>query len=268
MAKSLSIEIVDTQDAVDASAFVLALTTCLEALQAVEMQISKESQAQFVWRIQDASKNSPLKATLVGDATSTHVPFTPETVAETFIEGLSMLASETMDATQMLLGDGALKVITRFSKLAPKGVRINLRGFDRKVSITRETIMNANRVMQLRAFPSARCEDFGTVEGVLSVLSGKGEQTQFSLEESLSGQTIPCYFPKELIPEVQPEWRNRVCVAGMIRRSLHDGEITSIAVEKITRLQASNIDWSKVPALNLTDGVESSAFIRRIRDEE
>jgi len=116
---------------------------------------------------------------------------------------------------------------------------------------------------------SGQYKDYGSVEGQFMTLnSPQGEQVV--VDDSLTGESITCYFST---PEVETKarqcWDHRVCVIGEIRLDKLTGRPTSVYVEDVQRLrdQADIPQWDKVDGIDITGGMESSEYVRKLRDD-
>lgn len=262
---SLNLSIDDNQDDTDAKAFVQALDLSIQLLDLIGDSGSPHGATDIRWRIADASKNSPLSATLVGDTSNSKFGGNPAEVFEKLVSGISGLSSSSECPNGF--GEAALNSLKLFGRLRPMGVRLlRFSTTGKQADISSAVIRNANSAIQKIQLKRARVfEDTGSIEGDLLTLSGKGNALQFTIVDSLTKQNIPCYFSRELDRKVRDNWNFRVCVVGKIRTN-GVGEVTSVQVEDIIRLGNPSLDWESSP-VNITNGMESSEYIRGIRDD-
>ena len=263
--ESLNISIDDNKESTNAKAFVEALTLSIQLLDLIDRATSPQGSNEILWRIANASKNSPLTATLVGDTSGATMTGDPSTVFRSAVHGIASLRSSAVCPEGFT--EDSLNTIKAFGRLRPLGVRVMRFSADKtNADITRDVIQNANLATQkLQIKRSHTFEDTGSIEGDFLTLSGKGNVLQFSIVDSLTKQSIPCYFKQELDSKVRESWMYRVCVVGKIR-TRGDGVITSIEVEDIVRIGKVGFDWEST-RVNITDGIESSEYIRGIRDD-
>lgn len=86
----------------------------------------------------------------------------------------------------------------------------------------------------IREETRASYTDYGTVEGRLRTIQDAGS-LQLLLRDEALGQTVRCYFPEEMLPEVFENFRQRVEVSGLIRYR-YNGTPTSIEAARIEPL--------------------------------
>jgi hypothetical protein len=58
--------------------------------------------------------------------------------------------------------------------------------------------------------------DYGTVEGRLETIQDKEGSLQLQVRDAVLRQTVRCYFPEEMLPEVFEKFRKRVEITGLI----------------------------------------------------
>lgn len=89
--------------------------------------------------------------------------------------------------------------------------------------VTLRTVANAD------ALSGIEFRDWGTVEGVLEVISGR-RGLEFSVKDAVTGRSAKCYFAQDMLDDVTGAFMRRVSVSGVIRYR-RNGEPVSIKVE-------------------------------------
>lgn len=75
--------------------------------------------------------------------------------------------------------------------------------------------------------------DYGTIEGRLQTIQDKDGSLQLQVHDSALRQTVRCYFPEEMLPEVFAKFRKRVEITGLIHYRANGVPIS---------IEAANID--------------------------
>ena len=266
MTSGLTLQLDDRDPNVDAEAFLEVFRDSLTLLQAMDKSLAVHGSETIRWRIANASKNSPLTATLVGDAKSREVLTHSANVSKICVLGIAGL-SRSSEVPQHF-NEETLRLVTRFGRVRAKGITGVRFSYDNVVvDVTRDVTRNAHKAIQRLQVQSSSLRDFGTVEGTLTTVTSK-QGTQFHVVDSLTGQSITCYFSSEEIEnKVRTAWKGRVCVSGELRMDKLTGDITSVQVHDVEPIQTEPTDWDALPKVDFTGGVESSEYIRNLRDD-
>ena len=107
-----------------------------------------------------------------------------------------------------------------------------------------------------------------TLEGTLEVVDIHGEY-EFAIYDILNGHKIKCKFEKEMLDEVISLLRSRVAVTGEARFS-RAGRPDSIKVRSLRQLRNADElpQFRAGEEIDLTGGMDSAEFVRRMRDAE
>jgi hypothetical protein len=84
----------------------------------------------------------------------------------------------------------------------------------------------------------------------LQTIQDKDGSLQFQIHDALFKQTIRCYFPEEMLPQVFNSFRKRVEVSGEIHYR-RNGTPISIHAERIEKLP----DDDELPSLDDVRGI-------------
>lgn len=95
---------------------------------------------------------------------------------------------------------------------------------------SREHVVTMLTLANIDTMQGVEYRDWGTIEGTLESLSGRGGLT-FTVYDRLTGRGATCHFDDEMIEEITPAFTRRVSVSGLIRFRA-DGEPVAIDVEE------------------------------------
>jgi hypothetical protein len=255
----LTIVVAGRDGPVAVASFLSVVRDALGILQDVDASISGQAGVTLDWRIVDASMGSPLSLTIEAGAASE--PSIAPQVILACIDGLRALDAGGGQAPRYFR-EGSLRGakslvatlnndVERISLIAPWGDQ---------VSPSQHVAANVDQLL-----PKAH-EELGSFTGRLETLSKHG-RPYFAIWDDLRGQRIECVIPPEKLGEAHDAFDHRVAVFGNVRYSGADRPV-SIKVQQIRPLK----DQSELPqagdleGINITDGVDPTEYVRRLRD--
>jgi len=241
-------------------AFVEALRYSHEILRDLDASVSGKPQGSLQWRIADLRIDSAV-ATLEAEPLAEEADVGPS-VVEAYANGLEQIeqtptipryfTEDTLEKTKRLVGvlSGEVTKIT-----------VTVPGMS-PVSVTQRVAANVDEMI------GPQHEAMGSLEGTLETLSVHG-RPYFTIYEVLTRRGIRCSFPDEMIDEAHRAFRNRVAVVGRIKYT-KTGQPVSIAVEHLRVLRRSQqLPQAKdIEGINLTEQVDPTEYIRRLRDAQ
>ena len=95
--------------------------------------------------------------------------------------------------------------------------------------------VNGTVAANIREDWRADYKDYGTVEGRLESIQDHEGTLKLQVRDALLRQTIPCYFPEEMLADAFRMFRKRVEVSGTIHYR-RNGKAISIEVASIEKL--------------------------------
>jgi hypothetical protein len=105
--------------------------------------------------------------------------------------------------------------------------------------------------------------DHGSIEGHLTA---SDDGLSFFVFDDLTQDKVPCTFDGWTEPQAGPLVGLRVCASGRITYS-ENGEPLGIAVGELIRIGVG-LDLKEVQGIDITGGMESSEYVRRLRDQD
>lgn len=265
MAQSFTILVEGRDGGVPAERFVEVIQRALAVVRALDAKYSEDGRAAIRWNVTKATTNSPLTLTL-----EAHVPArrrdTSRAVVKSYMLGMRKLES----------GKG---VPSDFGDDTLKEARALLGQLDRGISRMEFAAPGEEKVVPTLRSAALIDEFFGrraayhlsdtTVEGSLETVTIHGGEA-FDVFDQLTGTRVRCILPDGQISEAVKALGKRVAVSGRAKFS-NKGRPESIEVEAIRVLR----DKSELPAasdfegegkLDITGGMDSAEFVRRLRD--
>ncbi len=210
------------------------------------------------WRVSSVVFGSPLQLTIRGEAR--HDPRVIGTIVEAYMEGIAGL--ETKEAIpELWRPEDALKAKAIAASRNRSDVGwIAYRANGNRAEPTQRLAAHVDAVLR-------EAEDKGVFEGRLEVLSVH-EGRSFNIYDDLTGRRVECRFKPDQLERAKQALDHRVSIYGTGRYD-QAGQIKSVAVETIDLLPDAPqlADIGDAPPIDITGGVESSEYVRGLRDE-
>jgi hypothetical protein len=233
----------------------------LGLLKAIDRGMSPHGAEVVVWEIAGASMQSPLTIRLRGNGS--------QPVIAAIVAGISLLNSardcpphftpDALDCVRQLVGHsgtyGLLPVV-----VAPAN----------RIPIERVAAANAAWAMRALELQKPIRHEYGSLRGELRELrSSSRKRDTLCLVDRLTGEEIPCYVDEKLDPVVRKAWKRRVELTGRVEVNRTTRK-KSIYVDQIRILRGRNElpQIEDLHGIDLTGGVESSEYIRNLRDDD
>jgi hypothetical protein len=212
----------------------------LEALRDIERSVTEDRSepppTSVKWVVESIRAESPVVMTLRAEpATEDAQETVGEEVIAAFTAGLKEIQSHA--PLYRLPPYFTMPVLEAVRELArPVGE-----------DVTGVTIITPEDTVQLSTQANANIDRFlrpvyqhyGSVEGVLQMVSVARPTPQFSVRDSVSGRAIACSVPRELLDHVLRVFGRRVTVYGRVRTN-ELGDVLSIRVEQIEAFPPEN----------------------------
>jgi hypothetical protein len=272
--KKLTVKITGIcDDRISADAVISVIQETVDALKDVGRVVSERGKANIEWHIVSISMQSPLEAVFMGTDELTDRQESQSPIAiESWMSGLRRLESSAECPPGFTTK--SLKSISHIQRFFAKQIRkVEYREDDEEyLPLTDEIFHNAKIAnSQVRRSTETRTDyvDHGSIEGVLTTLSTSSGSDKIVISESLDSHDVPCFFSDKAIEEkARNAWKRRVIVTGSITYSGETGEPVNVNVEGI-RVMPAEVELPRLDVLepvDITNGVESSEYVRRIRD--
>jgi hypothetical protein len=254
----------------DSKALVESLGDALDILQAVDESVSGVEGGSISWELVKATTNSPLLIAFQ-PITKKAADFSRQVIRH-YIDGFK--AIESGDRTPQNFNEIALKKAKHLSEQFDNGLgKITIASGRKKYSPTHRLQTNLNKILE----PSVALTpleiqlrehtEFGEIDGYNSTITDH-TQLYFNLYDSLTKECIKCVYDESLIEVVRQSWRKNIVVTGDIRYG-GDGKAKHIKVRHIRiKRDRTELPQFKTVAIDITGGIESSAYVRGLRDDD
>jgi len=255
---------------VDADAFVGIFQNTIAALKAIDRGFSTHGVETVQWEVIGAGSNSPIYATIRGRDTTSHDGRHGRKVTSAFVKGLEQLSRDRTCPAGF--GSDSLKYVRKIvSEAKLHQLRPVYSTPELEVRITEEVALNANRAERALEMGKSHLVEYGTIEGRLRDLSESRSYDKLGVLDRLTGEVTHCYLRNEALePMVLKGWKHRVAVTGDITIDRQSGLPIKVMVDEIRILR----DRGELPqiedlhGIDITNGVEPSEYVRRLRDAE
>lgn len=264
--KKFGMKIAGKGEYVGARSFDDTLRDTLDLLQELDRTVSGVAGGTVDWEIVEASVKSPLYIGLA--ATSQVIGDFSDNIVATAMDGIESL--EHHARAPVGFTPKALEAVKRITDHYQNGViKITFTSPTRTVSPSHRVAENVARIINpppaLEVAPKPYTEH-GSVEGTVENLIGT--EHYFSLYDVLSHKRIKCTFAESLREDVRAGWGKRVIVGGIISYD-SDGKVDRVAAISLTvKPDRALLPQFKGKYINITGGVESSAYVRGMRDDD
>lgn len=263
-ANTMTISIAGKGGILSVPSLIEVLKTTIDALHEVDLASSVDGPA-LDWTIVSASYNSPLTITIRG-VLPDGKPARRRVVTK-YLDDVERL--ENTDKEPRYLSVKALQQTQKLPDYLANGVSVILFSCPDRQPVAPTARLKA-RVDGVLKRGSRTV--YSEIEGVLDVLNlhdPKPQHKQFIIYDLLDDSAIRCVFREEMIKQVKSLMQRRVLVEGEVRYD-RDGRPSRIAVKRI-RAASSNkrpVRFGPGEEIDITGGVESAEYVRRMRDAE
>ena len=253
----IQIRVTAKDDLVVAPEFFQVSRYAIETIDRLERSSAENHRTSSDWRIVGASANSPVLLTLANYAAQAGGQG-----RALFMSGLQQLESEIAIEAPPFFDVPTLRTAQRMLAVLNRNVAavtFSDSGLA-AVTCTEKSQENIDRLLR------AKYEDTGALEGILDAPRAHNRR-RFNLYDPLTDLRVACQYKLDDIEEIRAAWMGRVAVYGQIRYDKH-GQPISMTVERIRRLRGEPLRIADLPPLDITGGVESSEYVRRLRDAD
>ncbi|MGA2033074.1 MAG: hypothetical protein ABSG68_12515 [Thermoguttaceae bacterium] len=269
----LKLELGEADKPVNADAYAAVFINAIEALKAINRHLSSHGAETIQWEVVGAGSSSPIYAMIRGRDQTANGQYGQQ-VVDTFTRGVTHLNDS--NTCPEFFDRRSLAAITKMRDgAAPYGLQpVFSTPRATGVRVTPSVGVNAAFAMRsLRSRKNLFCEH-GSLEGYLRDLSGAADRDKAVIIDPHTNHETPCNLNPdnlvELEKQVRVAWKHRVVVIGTITVDRRTRRPTHVVADDIRILR----DRSELPqmddlhGINITEGVESSEYIRGLRDAE
>jgi hypothetical protein len=267
---SLTLRLGDRRKAVDADGFILLFQSVVSALKAVDKGLSTYGAETLQWRVIEIGANSPLFATIQGVLDRPDSEGYGQQVVDTLVGGIEHLAGANSCPANF-----TRDVLAHVKQMAQVGVRYGLHPIvatgRRETKVRRAVAKNADWAIRTLDLRKRTYKEYGTLQGMLKELSVSRGRDKLVLVERLTGEETPCYLRGEGLDAVVREaWKKRVAATGDIYVDRESRRPVRILVDAIRILgeREELPQMQDLHGIDITNGVESSEYIRGLRDDD
>ena len=267
---SLTLHFGDREKAIDVDGFLLVFQNAISALRAIDKKLSTYGVETLQWRVIDAGASSPLFATIQGTLATVGDEAYSQQVIGTFVGGIEHLAGANSCPP-----DFNKDILHYVKEMARIGVRYDLRPVvstgTRNIRVRKIVVRNADWAMKVLDLGKPTYKEYGSLEGTLRQLSVSHSRDKIVIVEKLTGEETPCYLRRpELDTVVREAWKKRVVATGEIVVDRETRKPKRILVDDVRILQerADLPQMKDLHGIDITGGVESSEYIRDLRDDD
>jgi hypothetical protein len=264
--KKFGMRIAGKGEYVGARSFDETLHDTLDLLQEIDRNVSGVEDVTLQWEIVEASVKSPLFIGLAAIPIAT--VDNSDRVVDVAIDGIESLDSSARVPSGF--SPKAIQAVKRITDHFGNGVlKVSFSSPSRTITPSYRVAQNVARIINQPVAESGSSKSYserGTVEGIAENLIGR--EHYFSLYDILSGKRIKCTFPESIREDVRAAWGKRVVVDGLIHYAA-DGTPERVAATMLTpKPDRSLLPQFKGKYINITGGIESSEYVRGMRDDD
>lgn len=259
---------------IDVEAFLAVFKLTIAVLQELNKEASEFGAPNLQWRITAAGMSSPFFATMHGVGISPEANALAPRVVQAFVSGIGQLGQA--DTCPRLFTESALRSTNHLARTFARGITRIEFSSNGDVAVADQAVAeNAERALRKIELENAkragRYVEYGELEGQMKELSELAGRDKIVIADDLTGKKTPCYFRGEALEEkARGAWKRRVVVTGEITVDRQTGDPVGVLVDEIRvlggRSELPQID--DLVGMDISDGLESSEYVRSLRDAE
>lgn len=261
MSKKSEITIVidGKQNRVSIASLITVISNVVAMLRSISRELGDDLDSPITWNITRTQKNSPLEITLA--PSSRKRPYLGKRVVREYVQGIRVI--ENSSTCPESFSDKAIDSAKKMVSVLQDGVKA-VRFVAPDVGEARATLHLAANVDVLRS-KMYRYETT-TFRGILEDVRTHDEANVFEMYDPLTSQKITCHFKAGCEKAVGELLTRRVFVYGRAKFDRKDNPM-SIEVEQFRGIREPHElpKISETPPVDITGGVDSVEYVRRIR---
>jgi len=238
-----------------------ALESALEMLRSLEEDFAPRG-SEVRWEIVRASMQSPLTLTFRPSVRGKPAKGIGNRIAKACVSGIEEMEKEptlpkhfkeeTLDAVQKLI-----------KTVNDDGGKVTLSSNGKKVSPGGEVVRNIHSVIER----VRRYTDYGTIEGELQTVSVRGRE-HFLIYETFTDNKVTCSVTQEQFQQWMHLLGKRVAITGPIRYQNHKPQTVNVEEVRVLRSSSELPQLADIPPIDITSGLSSEDYVRRMRDAQ
>jgi hypothetical protein len=256
---TLTIEVTGRDGNVPVSSLVRILRDTLAILKDIDAEMAARRQGTLRWEVVEASLNSPLTMTIVGEPLR----------SDEFSGGVASACLDNLDRLERgvephpYFPETAMEMAKHLASVRNDGVSsVVFSSPDRApFEPTQHLSANVEAILRRRYLFETT-----TLEGTLEAISVHGKYT-FEIYDVLTGFGVKCEFDEGLFDAAVSALRHRVAVTGVAKFN-RTGRPMSMKVESMVRLRKPEELPKFREGIDITGGIDSAEYVRRMRDAE
>lgn len=262
----VNIDLVAKGEFVEAPDFLAVLRNTLAILKQIERTATQSHRGSSSWLISEASLKSPLHLTLSEDVGPDQTEQHATMAVRHYLAGLTYMQAETPPDEPPPFFDGPTLVNAK-RLAATFDSNITSLQFSSpevgSVTCTRRMIVNIEELL------ASKFRAKGALEGRIETVSER-RGLHFDLLDQLTKVRVTCHAETEdVMKRAHSAWRHRAVVYGQVKYD-KNGKPLSMKVEDLRQLRSRGElpQPADLRNVDITSGVESSEYIRRLRSAD
>jgi hypothetical protein len=258
---ALTIMVTPRKDGIPLPTLLRSLSESLKILRDIDERVSRASRPTLEWLVVSASYNSPLTLRIIGRK-RIDAPV-PGRVVDAYLTALNELENggEPKDFSESAM-ESAKDIATLILRDGVSSVEFSAPG-QPTVSPSRKLVENVENIIRKRYY----YED-AMLEGKLETVSIHGD-THFVIYDVLTNHPTKCVIDEVLMRSSFGAIGKRVQVEGKVKYNRSGRPMTMEARSMKPLREASELpQFTEGQSINITGGVESSKYVRRLRDAD
>lgn len=241
------------------------LTKTLAVLRDIDLENGEDGKISLRWDVSKATTNSPIELTFSPQALP-HRRDTSRAVVKSYMRGMRKI--ESGQGVPSDFGDDGLKEARGIVGLLERGLSRIAFGSEGEEPVV-PTLRSAALIDEFFGKRSTYHLTDTTIEGSLETVTIHGGDA-FDVFDQLTGARVRCTLADGKIQDAVQALGKRVAVSGRTKFS-DKGRPLSIEVESIRVLREKTglpkaSDFEGAGKLDITGGMDSAEFVRRLRD--
>ncbi len=242
------------------SSFITVLNNTVGLLNSMGRKLAKTDSPDLVWQITSVSMNSPLTITLKGQ--SARGRDLPRRAIRDYVQGIQRIQEKRERPARF--EDTDLDQVSKLASVLYDGVkslRFSAEPFG-EVCLTKVLAENAQNIQRRRYH-----YEYTSFRGRLNDIRTSFGAHECVVRDFLTNQEIRCTYPEKRDSEIAALLLKRVEVSGKAKFT-ERGQLVSIQIDRFQELPAARLKISDAKAVDITGGMDSVEYIRKIRNGE
>ncbi len=264
---SLTVHLGDAAKGVNADDYLAFLQNALAALKELDKESSTYGSETVQWEIVATGYGSPLFATIRGRPASDGER--SRIAIAKFVSGLDELNRGNRAPTGF--GEPALRCLATLGTYARR-LSPFVSAAGKRVEFSESLADNANWAIRTIAAERRYYKEHGSLRGTLKTVTSVRAQTdKVILVDRLTGEETQCYFhSKDIEAAVREGWKHRVVVTGDIYVDRRTRKRHKVLIRELRIIPTSNElpQLADLTGIDITEGIDSAEYVRRMRDDE